>query len=82
MGGLKFTLDTQPTAMKFAFSFTTAPTRTIGMGYTKEFLSIVILPITLSLLAFQLFLKQVHTIPTSASGRCTFFSSKFPGRHE
>jgi hypothetical protein len=43
-GGLKFTLETQAAAMKFAFPSTTDPTNTIGIGYKKAApLSILIL---------------------------------------
>jgi hypothetical protein len=34
-GGLKLTLETQPTAIKFAFPSTKDPTKTMGMGYKK-----------------------------------------------
>jgi hypothetical protein len=47
--GLKFTLETQPTAMKFAFPSTTEPTNTIGIGYKKaELVSILIFFMMLS----------------------------------
>ena len=50
IGGLKLTLVTHPTAMKFGRSFTDVPTKTMGIGYVKTFSSIAIFPIVSSFL--------------------------------